>query len=590
MKQTKKAALALCLVVMMLFSMGTAVFAAEQLAMPTNLEWHPAGDEILYGNMAWNLVENCEGTYEVTLYKDGVQHAYTTWHDVYDWNGTGRFVAHHPDWFDGSGNYYFTVKAYDESGVFLDSEVAVSDVWKYTAPNVWLDTPSDLTWKDNVPYWTGDSVTNYYMVIYYKDGEECGRTWGRADYDDTLHMYYEDGDYLLDVVNWNGAGEYTFSVMAISKDLTTWRNSEESVQSPVNDIAETAEDVATQTDNLVNSLYDGASAMEVREELVYTVDSDELALSMVSTSEVLDNISIVEDAYQNEMNISVEVDVNEEVQREGVPSDISIVGAALNAERENSYVSLNVRKPDREYVVDPMAYKNTVFVDMNLTNVELNTDGSLKVPVHITMPVPENITVPHHFLILHYRYSSDAYEVIHPEFQQDEDGTWYASFALTHFSPFAFVEKVVEGEEPEISEPDVPEGAVAMYRLYSPISGEHFYTSSAEERDLLVPAGWIYEGLAWYAPENGAPVYRLYSPVSGDHHYTVSMAEVETLESVGWIYEGIAWYTPEKGQPVYRLYSPYLTRGSHHYTISEDERDMLTEAGWIYEGIGWYAL
>ena len=131
---------------------------------------------------------------------------------------------------------------------------------------------------------------------------------------------------------------------------------------------------------------------------------------------------------------------------------------------------------------------------------------------------------------------------------------------------------------------------IAMYRLYSPISGEHFYTSSEEERYMLVPVGWIYEGLAWYAPKNGAPVYRLYSPVSGDHHYTVSMGEVETLESVGWIYEGIAWYTPKDGQQVYRLYSPYLTRGSHHYTISEEERDILTEAGWIYEGIGWYAL
>ena len=141
-----------------------------------------------------------------------------------------------------------------------------------------------------------------------------------------------------------------------------------------------------------------------------------------------------------------------------------------------------------------------------------------------------------------------------------------------------------------ITEPEVPEGAVAMYRLYSPVSGEHFYTSSAAERDLLVPAGWIYEGLAWYAPATGDPVYRLYSPLSGDHHYTVSMGEVNALEAAGWIYEGVAWYTPEDGLPVYRLYSPYLIRGSHHYTISRAERDVLVDAGWIYEGIGWYAL
>ena len=34
---------------------------------------------------------------------------------------------------------------------------------------------------------------------------------------------------------------------------------------------------------------------------------------------------------------------------------------------------------------------------------------------------------------------------------------------------------------------------VAMYRLYNKYSGEHFFTSSAKERDNNVKAGWQYE-------------------------------------------------------------------------------------------------
>lgn len=37
----------------------------------------------------------------------------------------------------------------------------------------------------------------------------------------------------------------------------------------------------------------------------------------------------------------------------------------------------------------------------------------------------------------------------------------------------------------------------SMYRLYNPNSGEHFYTASASERDVLARVGWVYEGIGW---------------------------------------------------------------------------------------------
>ena len=143
-------------------------------------------------------------------------------------------------------------------------------------------------------------------------------------------------------------------------------------------------------------------------------------------------------------------------------------------------------------------------------------------------------------------------------------------------------------EPPQSSAKEV----VAMYRLYNPNSGEHFYTGSNEEKNTLVSAGWHYEGIAWNAPiKSGAPVYRLYNPNNGDHHYTMSAEERDMLAGVGWKYEGVAWNSASPSNiPMYRLYNPNADCGSHHYTGSTEERDYLVSLGWKYEGIGWYGI
>ena len=139
------------------------------------------------------------------------------------------------------------------------------------------------------------------------------------------------------------------------------------------------------------------------------------------------------------------------------------------------------------------------------------------------------------------------------------------------------------------------EVTVPMYRLYNPNTGEHFYTGSLQERNMLVEHGWQYEGVAWNAPtKSGEPVYRLYNPNNGDHHYTMSQEERDMLVGFGWQYEGVAWNSaPANGTdvtPLYRLYNPNADCGSHHYTGSEEERDFLVSLGWHYEGIGWFGI
>ncbi|KZK37553.1 Cell wall surface anchor family protein [Lactococcus cremoris] len=126
----------------------------------------------------------------------------------------------------------------------------------------------------------------------------------------------------------------------------------------------------------------------------------------------------------------------------------------------------------------------------------------------------------------------------------------------------------------------------AMYRVYNPNSGEHFYTKSAYEKSVLVKTGWRYEGIGWNAPTSGSAVYRVYNPNSGEHFYTKSAYEKSVLVGRGWRYEGIGWYTANSGTPLYRVYNP--NSGEHFYTKDSYEKSSLVSRGWCYEGIAWY--
>lgn len=132
----------------------------------------------------------------------------------------------------------------------------------------------------------------------------------------------------------------------------------------------------------------------------------------------------------------------------------------------------------------------------------------------------------------------------------------------------------------------------AMFRLYNPNSGEHFYTASTLEGNHLINVGWRYEGVSWIAPaSSNSPVYRMYNPNAGDHHYTTSWMERDSLVRSGWRYEGVGWYSDDsQTTPLHRLYNPNAWAGAHHYTTSAYERDALVRSGWRAEGIGWYGM
>lgn len=135
------------------------------------------------------------------------------------------------------------------------------------------------------------------------------------------------------------------------------------------------------------------------------------------------------------------------------------------------------------------------------------------------------------------------------------------------------------------------QGSEPLYRLYNPGSGEHFYTTSQNEKSTLFQLGWWYEGIGWYSPQSGLPVYRIYNPNSGEHHFTMDAYERTALTNIGWKDENIGFYSrKESSVPVYRLFNPNTTNaGSHHYTYSLSEVNTLTRKGWKAEGVSWFA-
>lgn len=88
---------------------------------------------------------------------------------------------------------------------------------------------------------------------------------------------------------------------------------------------------------------------------------------------------------------------------------------------------------------------------------------------------------------------------------------------------------------------------VPLYRLYSGTGTDHFYTTSASERDNAVAnLAYTFEGVAGYIyPDTTCgllPLYRSYSEQGIDHFYTMNLPEANTAVGNGWAKEGITGY------------------------------------------------
>ncbi len=165
-------------------------------------------------------------------------------------------------------------------------------------------------------------------------------------------------------------------------------------------------------------------------------------------------------------------------------------------------------------------------------------------------------------------------------------------FGYGQVNPLKAVEATdVDDTDPE-PDPEPEVETVEVFRLYNSWTGDHFYTTSSDEKDTLVKAGWTDEGVGWSAPASGnVAIYRLYNKFAGDHHFTSSEQEYENLKNAGWTQEGVAFLSSEDedATKILRAYNPNATAGAHNFTVDVDEQNTILKAGWIDEGVGFYA-
>ena len=129
-----------------------------------------------------------------------------------------------------------------------------------------------------------------------------------------------------------------------------------------------------------------------------------------------------------------------------------------------------------------------------------------------------------------------------------------------------------------------PNTVEVFMRAYNPNAEFHFFTTSVNEFNAVINLGYTNEtkGVAGFAVRAGqasgtVPIYRLYNPTDGQHYYTTSLNERTTLEGLGWNYEANEGYiyttqTPDTTK-IYTLYNNIS--GEHLYTQSQATMETI---------------
>lgn len=163
----------------------------------------------------------------------------------------------------------------------------------------------------------------------------------------------------------------------------------------------------------------------------------------------------------------------------------------------------------------------------------------------------------------------------------------------SHSNPFGFPLPEGYGTSSSSDAATKPEdtkkfATTPLYRLYNPWTGEHLFTTDAEEHEHLARVDWKDEGVTGkVATKEGKPVHRLYNPTTGEHHYTPNADELKACIAAGWKDEGVHFYS-NGDKPVYSMYNPYEQSFYHHYTSNKEEIAKMVKDGWKNEGVKWY--
>ena len=352
-----------------------------------------------------------------------------------------------------SGTYYFTVRALGDGNHFLDSDESLPSAnFVYTQPSQKLVTPTPGNWdwpKVNIASSSSTSNVLFYYAEISRSETENGKKTVMGDLRISPNeMTCAIPDHWIQEY---GPGYYWFRIQAISSDITRYQNSELSQYSAAYNLAGESTGVKGELEKILNSGNPGNIQSEVQK-----LDTDELWSAMVADqgeqNGIVDTLSQLE-SMVGTTGIEVTPNAPQIIPR----GNISVVGAQFNGVSGGN-VKLVVDAPQVDHV-PPTIYNNSLAVKFSMSLQGVADPENLKVPIHITLPVPSNIN--HKFVhILHYHAATNEPEIIRP-YVFSKDGMWYASFVLTSFSDFMIVEEKQGGAAPDTTTTPAPEDTSA---------------------------------------------------------------------------------------------------------------------------------
>lgn len=435
-------------------SQGDSRPSESQGDAPTTVDFEMVDpDEVGWETTPWNkddrwylhfVIPNGDALAErngkcyVTLYKDGeeinkMSRQYFT--------AGGTFASSIME----SGSYKFSVYVEAEvDGEVKRSNEIFSPEQVYTAPEQRLGKVQDVVWdaeKTGVFYFTPleDDVDYYWIRGYRDENGFMAHRYGRGVGDGFgTTVTTEDGRIEVDVsdfVKEYGEGIYYVTIQAFSKKIDITANGYESELSAALDTRAKSETVSDKIADAVksNSPTDAVAAIKS------TIPMNDLATNMQINDTVLGQIKDLEAAYEEANNVTVEEPkVSAEAAALGVDnSKISMVGAAFNA-NPNSTVSLDISVPETKVTV-PTGYKDGVQLDIKLNGAS-SSDGTLEMPITITMPAPTGVDL-NKLTLWHYHGDNREAVVV----KDNKDGT--ITFTVTSFSVFLFTEEQTGGNQ-----------------------------------------------------------------------------------------------------------------------------------------------
>lgn len=416
-----------------------------RLATPSDLAWNVdhTGNQTLPGYFYYKLNDPSQGEAFPSIHKVDDPSSFYRWASYDNWHTYVEGLIDTDDF--ESGDYYFTVQEQGDGKNYWNSEIVTSDIWTYVKPDEKLSPISaeTLAWNDEKATWQGlddeENVFGYRVRTYYSPSEDgdFGEWITMTDGMKKEYIEREGNFYCEDEGFYKGNGFYYFTVQAISNNPSVYLNSEESSPSPVFHL----HDVISDVNDALSEISEDA---DIRKE-VQKIGTTDLTMALIADKNEEGGTADILRQLEEKTGVTVAVDTAEGFE---AFTGTSIIGAALNDVPEGTdTITLNIDAPEKEHVI-PTQYKNTVALRFSMGLDGVTAPEDLKVPVKVTLPIPN--TINRDFLVLLHYGQDGSVEVIPQPYQVQKDGKWYVSIVLTHFSDFVMTETAQkeEGNKP----------------------------------------------------------------------------------------------------------------------------------------------